>query len=143
MRCNANSRCGRASVRHRITAGMEAGELTGAPTTGGINAIRRRANANPAWIALGIMIFVAILLIIGEGLEEWGQRTVNGVVTGSYLALGAIGLTLVYGILQLVNFAHGDMLTFGVYIAFTFDVTLDTSIVVPVLAGVLATAAFR
>ena len=34
------------------------------------------------------------------------------------------------------------MLTFGAYIAFTFDVTLDTPLVVGVLAGVLATAAF-
>ncbi len=120
---------------------MEAGQLTGAPRTG-LGSVRHWANENPAWIALGIMVFVAILLIIGEGLEEWGQRTVNGVVSGSYLALGAIGLTLVYGILKLVNFAHGDMLTFGAYIAFTFDVTLDTPLVVGVLAGVFATAAF-
>lgn len=120
---------------------MEAGQLTGAPRTG-LGSVRHWANENPAWIALGIMVLVAILLIAGEGLQEWGQRTVNGVVTGSYLALGAIGLTLVYGILKLVNFAHGDMLTFGAYIAFTFDVTLDVPLVLAVAAGVLATAAF-
>ncbi len=38
-------------------------------------------------------------------------------------ALGAVGLTLVYGILKLVNFAHGEFLTFGAYIAFVVNVT--------------------
>jgi neutral amino acid transport system permease protein len=38
-------------------------------------------------------------------------------VGAGYFALGAVGLTLVYGVLRLVNFAHGDMLTFGTYVA--------------------------
>jgi neutral amino acid transport system permease protein len=38
-------------------------------------------------------------------------------VGAGYFALGAVGLTLVYGVLRLVNFAHGDMLTLGMYIA--------------------------
>ncbi len=45
---------------------------------------------------------------------------VNGIVFGSILALAAIGLTLVYGILRLSNFAHGDLLTLGAYTAFLF-----------------------
>ena len=56
--------------------------------------------------------------IIGGGLQAFAQRSVNGIVSGSYFALGAIGLTLVYGDPKLVNFAQGDMLTFGAYIAF-------------------------
>ena len=99
------------------------------------------ARENPAWIALGILVIVAIALIIGEGLQPFGQRSVNGLVAGSYYALGAIGLTLVYGILKLVNFAHGDMLTFGAYVAFLFDATFDLPLVLALVAGVVATAA--
>ena len=42
---------------------------------------------------------------------------VYGIVLGSIIALGAIGLTLVYGILRFANFAHGDLMTAGAYIA--------------------------
>ncbi|RLA82638.1 MAG: branched-chain amino acid ABC transporter permease [Deltaproteobacteria bacterium] len=41
---------------------------------------------------------------------------VYGIVLGSIIALGAIGLTLVYGILRFANFAHGDLMTAGAYI---------------------------
>ena len=46
----------------------------------------------------------------------------NGVVFGAILALGAIGLSLVYGILGLSNFAHGDLLSFGAFMALFFGV---------------------
>lgn len=42
---------------------------------------------------------------------------VTGVVTGSIVALGAIGLALVYDIAEVPNFAHGDLLTLGAYAA--------------------------
>ncbi len=45
------------------------------------------------------------------------ELIVYGIVLGSIIALGAIGLTLVYGILGFANFAHGDLLTTGAYIA--------------------------
>jgi branched-chain amino acid transport system permease protein/neutral amino acid transport system permease protein len=41
-----------------------------------------------------------------------------GVVTGSVLALGAIGLTLIYGILKFAHFAHGDSMMLAAYFAF-------------------------
>ncbi|HUR67752.1 MAG TPA: branched-chain amino acid ABC transporter permease [Candidatus Thermoplasmatota archaeon] len=50
------------------------------------------------------------------------QYAVNGIAFGAILALGAIGLSLVYGILGLSNFAHGDLLTFGAFIALFFGV---------------------
>lgn len=43
---------------------------------------------------------------------------VNGFFLGSVIALGAIGLTLVYGILNLGNFAHGDYMALGAYVTF-------------------------
>jgi len=65
---------------------------------------------------------------------------INGLVLGSILALAAIGLTLVYGILNLSNFAHGDYLTLGAYSAFLFNVTLakNGSITAAVWVGTIA-----
>ena len=119
---------------------MEAAELTGAPRSA-LATAREWAGDNPAWIALIVLALIAVALILGEGLQDFAQRSVNGIVAGSYFALGAIGLTLVYGILKLVNFAHGDMLTFGAYVAFLFDATLELPLALALLAGVLATAA--
>ena len=61
------------------------------------------------------------LLFLGLGLWALIGRTdafVIGVVTGSVLALGAIGLTLIYGILKFAHFAHGDSMMLAAYIAF-------------------------
>ncbi len=112
-----------AAEKGRFAAGMEAGQLTGTGP-GRSTSVRSWASDHPAWIAVGVMVVISIVLIIGDGLQLCAQRTLNGLVSGSYFALGAIGLTLVYGILKLVNFAHGDMLTFGAYIAFLFNVTI-------------------
>jgi neutral amino acid transport system permease protein len=68
-------------------------------------------------------------------MNEIVQLTVNGLVAGSIIAIGAVGLTLVYGILKVVNFAHGDYLTFGAYMAFVANVTWGLH---PLLAGVNA-----
>ena len=43
---------------------------------------------------------------------------IAGVVLGSIYALGAIGVTLIFGILRFAHFAHGDMMTMGAFIAF-------------------------
>src|SRR3989338_1748990 len=44
------------------------------------------------------------------------QQLVNGIVVGSVYALIALGYTLVYGILQLINFAHGEIYMMGAYV---------------------------
>jgi branched-chain amino acid transport system permease protein len=50
-------------------------------------------------------------------MAEVLQLLVFGVVLGSVLALGAIGVSLVFGILRFANFAHGDLMTVGAYVA--------------------------
>ncbi|NTV10332.1 MAG: branched-chain amino acid ABC transporter permease, partial [Zoogloea sp.] len=45
------------------------------------------------------------------------QQLVNGLVVGSVYALVALGYTMVYGILGLINFAHGDVLMVGALVA--------------------------
>ena len=51
-------------------------------------------------------------------IQEFLQHLANGASLGSLYALLAIGYTLVYGILRLINFAHGEIFMLGVYIAF-------------------------
>lgn len=46
------------------------------------------------------------------------QQTLNALQWGSFYALIALGYTLVYGVLRLINFAHGDIFMVGAYIAF-------------------------
>lgn len=50
-------------------------------------------------------------------METLLQQTVNGLVVGSVYALVALGYTMVYGILGLINFAHGDILMVGALVA--------------------------
>ena len=47
------------------------------------------------------------------------QQMINGLVLGSVYALVALGYTMVYGIIQLINFAHGEVLMFGALTAWT------------------------
>ncbi len=51
-------------------------------------------------------------------MADFLQQVVNGLSLGSLYALIAIGYTLVYGILRLINFAHGDVLMVGCYAAY-------------------------
>ncbi len=48
------------------------------------------------------------------------QQIINGLTLGSIYALVAIGYTMVYGIIQLINFAHGEVLMMGAYFALMF-----------------------
>src|SRR5689334_23694611 len=43
-------------------------------------------------------------------------QTLNGIVTGMILALIASGLTLIFGIMDVVNFAHGELFMLGAYV---------------------------
>jgi len=51
------------------------------------------------------------------GLEVFLQQVFNGLTVGSYLALIALGYTMVYGIIELINFAHGDVYMLGFFIS--------------------------
>jgi branched-subunit amino acid ABC-type transport system permease component len=68
------------------------------------------------------------------------QLLANGLVTGSVIAIAAVGVSLVYGILRLVNFAHGDYMAFGALAAYEFNGPLGLGIVASVLLGMVVTA---
>src|SRR3989337_605418 len=57
------------------------------------------------------------------------QFAIQGIVVGSIYVLGASGLSLTYGIKKFANFAHGDMMTVGAYVAFTLNVALASHII--------------
>ena len=52
------------------------------------------------------------------------QQTINGIVFGSLYVLVALGLTLIYGVLVQINFAHADIVTIGAFAAYFFTFTL-------------------
>ena len=88
----------------------------------------------------GGSLLVLVVLVAVKGPHLTAQTTVNGIVTGTYFALGAVGLALVFGVLRLVNFAHGEMLTFAAYAALLANGTLHIPIVAALVFGTLATA---
>jgi neutral amino acid transport system permease protein len=100
----------------------------------------RWARFHPESAAAGVIGVLVVVLVIAYGVHDVAQTGLNGLSLGSVYALGAVGLTLVYGILKLVNFAHGDFLTFGAYMAFVVSVTWGGPFVLGVLFAIVATA---
>ena len=49
---------------------------------------------------------------------EWLQQLINGISLGSIYALIALGYTMVYGIIKLINFAHGEIFMIGAFIGY-------------------------
>ncbi len=64
------------------------------------------------------------------------QNLLDGVLTGSFLSLGAIGLTLVMHILRFANFSHAELLSIGAYAALVFDRLFEA--LLPVFAAAFA-----
>src|SRR3954454_20576344 len=61
-------------------------------------------------------------LLAAESLSGWllfVQQCINGLTFGSLIALIALGYTMVYGIIGLINFAHGDLFMLGTFLAWT------------------------
>lgn len=65
-----------------------------------------------------VLAVVLVVLILAFCSIIKLELVVNGLFLGSIIALGAIGLSLVYGILKFAHIAHGDFMTWGAYIAF-------------------------
>jgi branched-chain amino acid transport system permease protein len=56
-------------------------------------------------------------------MEQFFQQVTNGLAVGGIYALVALGYTMVYGVLKLINFAHGDLFTAGAYLGLTLVTT--------------------
>jgi branched-chain amino acid transport system permease protein len=57
-------------------------------------------------------------------LSEFLQHVINGLAAGTIYALVALGYTMVYGVLKLINFAHGDVMMVGVYFGYAVALAL-------------------
>lgn len=64
--------------------------------------------------------------------HQFIQQLINGVSLGSIYALIALGYTMIYGIIKLINFAHGDIYMVGAYLGF-FAVTVGNMPILPAL----------
>jgi neutral amino acid transport system permease protein len=70
------------------------------------------------------------------------RLTVEGIRFGLIIAMCAIGLSLIYGTTGLVNFAHGEMVTFGALMAYLFNRTMGLTFLLAAALGILSGALF-
>ena len=66
------------------------------------------------------------------------QQLINGIIKGSLYAMIALGYTMVYGILGIINFAHGEVFMIGAMVAMTMTTILLKVGLSPILALVVA-----
>src|SRR5215470_6375855 len=69
-------------------------------------------------------------------LAELVQHMVNGLIIGGGYALMGIGLTLIFGIMRVVNFAHGEFYMLGAFLLFWLFATLGINFFVASLAAI-------
>jgi branched-chain amino acid transport system permease protein len=70
-------------------------------------------------------------------MDVFLQQLINGLTLGSVYAIVALGYTMVYGIIQLINFAHGEIVMIGAMVAFSVMRWLAANTALPPLAIVL------
>lgn len=74
-------------------------------------------------------------------MEEILQHILNGLIIGGAYALIGIGLTLILGIMNVVNFAHGELYMLGAYVVYTMTVLLGVNFFIGVIVAIIAVAA--
>ena len=74
-------------------------------------------------------------------MDEFIQQLTNGLAVGGIYALIALGYTMVYGVLKLINFAHGDLFTLGAYLGFSLLVSSGLSGHVPIVLAIIIVSA--
>jgi branched-chain amino acid transport system permease protein len=85
----------------------------------------RLAARRPSFVSLIALALVAVVVVwlavnLIKTPSDFAQNTLIGLTNGSIYALVALGYTLVYGILELINFAHGDVFMLGGMFSCTF-----------------------
>ena len=123
---------------------MSTDTATAAPAGQRLSDTLREASSKYGLIAvlLALPVYLAISDLITKGtLTDLGNNLVLGISNGAIYALIALGYTLVYGIIELINFAHGEVFMIGSFVAFglwgSFGLTEGMS-VPGMIAGLLA-----
>src|SRR4051812_39739625 len=110
---------------------MEAASVAAQPIA------RRRSDVVRDFLSrFGLILFLVALPLYyllkdlgdGKGLAPMTNLLVLGLSNGAIWALIAIGYTLVYGIIELINFAHGDNFMLGTFVAFALYATLGLTL---------------
>ncbi len=113
-------------------------------------AVRRSDAAREAFSKYGLIVLLLVLPVYfgiqdlsdDGNLTRLGNNLIEGLSNGAILALIALGYTLVYGIIELINFAHGEIFMLGSFVAFgmwgVFGLTEDTG-TFPLIIGLAAT----
>jgi len=72
-------------------------------------------------------------------MELYVQALINGVLTGGVYSLMAVGLSLIFGVMRVINFAHGDMMVWGMYLSLWLFTTLglDPYLSIPLTGAVV------
>lgn len=77
-----------------------------------------------------------------EFLSNFLQQIINGIHVGSIYALIALGYTMVYGIIKLINFAHGDIIMMGAYFTFVcislLGLPIWVALIIPIILCLLS-----
>src|SRR3954464_15168749 len=112
---------------------MEAATVPAAPAVRGDRLRNFIGTYGLIAVLLALPVYFAIYDLVNDGdLSRIGNNLVDGISNGAIWALVAIGYTLVYGIVELINFAHGEVFMIGSLIAAsmftTFGLTEDTSV---------------
>ncbi len=75
---------------------------------------------HPATMWVALVLLAVLMFVVAQLKGVSGTQLlslfVRGTLLGGTLALGAVGVTLVYGVLKMANFAHGDTMTLGAYL---------------------------
>src|SRR5215208_3819822 len=88
-------------------------------------------------VLLALPVAFGISDLVNDGsLTRLGNNLVDGISNGAIWALVAIGYTLVYGIVELINFAHGEVFMIGSFVAAGFfgTIGLAQGTAIPLLA---------
>jgi branched-chain amino acid transport system permease protein len=117
--------------------------------TEGARARRGVGGVPRLWLVLGALGLIVVVLVLFQGaaIAEWyrlnsvvlRQSLVSGLLIGGVYSLVAMGLTLIFGVLGIINFAHGALMALGMYITyfafatFGLDPYLSLALSIPIL----------
>lgn len=108
----------------------------------------RRGNRRRLALVLGVLAILAVVALVqGAAIADWyrlnsivlRQSMVSGLLIGGVYSLVAMGLTLIFGVLGIINFAHGALMAMGMYIThfafqyFGLDPFLSLGLTIPIL----------
>jgi branched-chain amino acid transport system permease protein len=101
--------------------------------------VGRRARAAPLPLTAAVAVVVGLILIYTVGGRDSGlvtQAIVTGLLLGGVYALVSVGLTLIFGVLGIVNFAQGAMLTLAMFLVYAMVHSLGIPVYVATLFAI-------